>query len=74
MQLTESTLALLQRRTHRITFTVPACVFEQLISRSNAQGRSISNLCAFLVEQSLQTQASGQPLLNRSPHQVTVLR
>lgn len=45
---------LLQRRTHRVTFTVPDCVFQQLIDRSNNQGRSISNLCAFLIEQGLQ--------------------
>lgn len=45
---------LLQRRTHRVTFTVPDCVFQQLITCSNEQGRSISNLCAFLIEQGLQ--------------------
>lgn len=74
MQPSDSSLALLQRRTHRVTFTVPDSVFQLLIARSNVQGRSISNLCAYLVEQSLQPQAPGQPLLNRSPSQATVLR
>jgi hypothetical protein len=37
----------------RITITVPAMTLKKLIKRSLAEGRSLSNLAAFLLEQSL---------------------
>ena len=37
----------------RITITIACTVYEQLIERSNTQGRSISNLAAYLLEQAL---------------------
>lgn len=39
----------------RITITIAYTVYEQLIERSNTQGRSISNLAAYLLEQALST-------------------
>ena len=37
----------------RITITVPAMTLKKLIKRSLCEGRSLSNLAAFLLEQSL---------------------
>lgn len=37
----------------RITITIAHAVYEQLTERSSAQGRSISNLAAYLIEESL---------------------
>lgn len=37
----------------RLTITVPGGVFEKLVRRSNSEGRSISNLAAYLIEVSL---------------------
>ena len=38
----------------RFTITVPGCVFEALVFRSNEEGRSVSNLAAYLIEQGLE--------------------
>jgi hypothetical protein len=37
----------------RITITVPAMTLKKLLKRSLLEGRSLSNLAAFLLEQSL---------------------
>ena len=37
----------------RITITVPAKTLKKLLKRSLVEGRSLSNLAAFLLEQSL---------------------
>jgi hypothetical protein len=37
----------------RITITVPAMTLKKLLNRSLVEGRSLSNLAAFLLEQSL---------------------
>lgn len=34
----------------RISITVPHGIFEKIVQRSNEEGRSISNLAAFLLE------------------------
>ena len=39
---------------HRITITVPEMTFKKLLKRSLVEGRSLSNLAAFLLEQSLE--------------------
>lgn len=39
---------------HRITITVPAMTLKKLLKRSLVEGRSLSNLAAFLLEQSLE--------------------
>ena len=41
------------RAPRRITITIPNGVYEVLISRSNLEGRSLSNLAAFLIEKTL---------------------
>jgi hypothetical protein len=46
-------LRLLQRQPRRITITLSYHVHDALLSRSEAEGRSVSNLCAFLLEKSL---------------------
>ena len=46
-------LRLLQRQPRRITITLSYHVHEALRNRSEEEGRSVSNLCAFLLEESL---------------------
>lgn len=41
------------RAPRRITITIPNGVYEELITRSNQEGRSLSNLAAFLIEKTL---------------------
>lgn len=43
-------LAALKRKPVRITITVSAALFETLQTRSDEEGRSLSNLAAFLLE------------------------
>ena len=38
----------------RITITVPAMTLKKLLKRSLIEGRSLSNLAAFLLEQTLE--------------------
>jgi hypothetical protein len=38
----------------RITITVPAMTLKKLLKRSLVEGRSLSNLAAFLLEQTLE--------------------
>jgi hypothetical protein len=38
----------------RITITVPAATLKKLLKRSLVEGRSLSNLAAFLLEHSLE--------------------
>jgi len=46
-------LRVLQRQPRRITITLSFHVHEALLTRSEEEGRSVSNLCAFLLEDSL---------------------
>jgi hypothetical protein len=51
----------------RVSITLPWITSEQLIRQSQAQGRSVSNLAAYLIESSLSTlsssaQASASPV------------
>lgn len=41
------------KKPRRITITLPEKAYQALISRSLEEGRSISNLAAFLLERSL---------------------
>ena len=43
----------LQRQPRRISITLSYYVHEALLSRSEEEGRSVSNLCAFLLEDAL---------------------
>jgi hypothetical protein len=42
-----------QKNTVRITITIPGYIHDRMIAVSNNQGRSISNLCAFILENHL---------------------
>lgn len=44
------------RTPKRLTITVPQALMEAMIQRSSAEGRSLSNLAAYLLEQSLDAQ------------------
>ena len=46
-------LRMLQRQPRRITITLSYHVHEALLTRSEEEGRSVSNLCSFLLEDSL---------------------
>lgn len=53
-----------QRHTHRVILTVPEYVYVALVTVSHAQGRSISNLGAHLLERALQTFFNISPILS----------
>jgi len=48
-------LAPLHRSPRRVTITVPYAMYSELLARSDQQGRSLSNLAAFLIEAALLT-------------------
>ena len=50
-----------QRRPRRISITVSSHVFEALIARSSREGRSVSNLAAFVLERGME---DSQPQAN----------
>jgi len=41
------------RRTKRISIVMPGFLHDRLVLRSNNEGRSLSNLCAYLLESAL---------------------
>lgn len=41
----------------RICTTIPSKLFEALIERSTREGRSLSNLCAFLLERAMEQES-----------------
>lgn len=43
------------KKPRRINVTVPDMLFEELQERADFEGRSLSSLCAFLLESGLQT-------------------
>ena len=49
-------LAPLHRSPRRVTITVPYALYSELLARSDQQGRSLSNLAAFLIEAAISTQ------------------
>lgn len=49
-------LRILQRQARRVSITLSYNVHEALIKRSDEEGRSVSNLCAFLLEDALKDQ------------------
>jgi hypothetical protein len=62
-------LHVLQRQPRRISITLSYHVHEALLNRSEEEGRSVSNLCAFLLEEALRHEgfrltppATAQPL------------
>jgi hypothetical protein len=44
------------RSPKRLTITVPYSTFEKIVSRSNQEGRSLSNLAAYLLERGVEQQ------------------
>jgi hypothetical protein len=52
-------LRVLQRQPRRISITLSYHVHEALLSRSEEEGRSVSNLCAFLLEDALRDPSRG---------------
>jgi hypothetical protein len=49
-------IRVLQRQPKRISITLSYHVHEALLTRSEEEGRSVSNLCAFLLEEALRDQ------------------
>ncbi len=49
------------RSPKRLTITIPYTVFAALEKRSAEEGRSLSNLAAYLLEQALQPQTPENP-------------
>ena len=47
--------------TERLTITLPWAVIQQLRDRSDLEGRSTSNLAAYLIERALRSGADGEP-------------
>ncbi len=41
------------RKPERITVTIPFLIYQGLLDRSEQEGRSLSNLAAYLLERSL---------------------
>lgn len=58
----------LQRQPKRISVTLSYRVHELLLTRSEEEGRSVSNLCAYLLEESLDRSNKEMPenMLNGS--------
>lgn len=50
----------------RVTITIPYNAYQSLVERSNHQGRSLSNLAAYLLETSLQAVPSHEHQQSRS--------
>lgn len=46
-------LAIAQRSPRRLSVTIPFTLHQQLLERSDLEGRSVSNLAAYLLERGL---------------------
>jgi hypothetical protein len=46
-------IAPMNRSPRRVTITVPYALYSELLARSDQQGRSLSNLAAFLIESAI---------------------
>lgn len=55
-------LSTMQRKPRRITITLNQATYDYLLERCNLEGRSLSNLCAFMLETTVQ--ASLQPAVS----------
>lgn len=47
---TQHALSAMQRKPRRITITLNQATYEHLLARCDREGRSLSNLCAFMLE------------------------
>lgn len=59
-------LRVMQRQPRRISITLSYHVHQALLNRSEEEGRSVSNLCAFLLEDALR-EASRQGIQPGTP-------
>jgi len=64
-------LRVLQRQPRRISITLSYHVHEALLNRSEEEGRSVSNLCAFLLEDALREPNRS---LNANPMPINTMR
>ena len=55
------------RSSQRLTITVAQALLEALVERSNREGRSLSNLAAYLLESSLDQRGGGSPSAAQRP-------
>jgi hypothetical protein len=55
--------ALLFRKPKRITVTVPDQIYQTLLERSTREGRSISNLAAYLLERAVASEKNAEKAL-----------
>lgn len=62
-----ASLGYMSRRPQRLTITVSHHVAANLIQQSDEQGRSISNLAAYLLERALAGPDSDPPITKRWP-------
>jgi metal-responsive CopG/Arc/MetJ family transcriptional regulator len=53
-------LQLMQRKTQRVTVSMPQGVMEELLAIADEDGRSLSNLIAFMVESRLEEYKKGR--------------
>jgi metal-responsive CopG/Arc/MetJ family transcriptional regulator len=53
-------LHLIQRKTQRATVSLPQSVMEDLLAIADENGRSLSNLLAFMIETKLQDYKQGK--------------
>lgn len=51
-----------QKKPHRLAITVSHHVYQQLLENSDQQGRSLSNLAAYLLETALECSKKQKPL------------
>lgn len=56
------------RSSQRLTITLPFAILEALVERSRFEGRSLSNLAAYLLESSLERPASAQLTAVEAPY------
>jgi hypothetical protein len=61
---------LMTRKPVRMTITVPYGVSKALAERSQAEGRSLSNLAAFLLEDRLTMETKSKTPTNTTPNHV----
>ena len=55
------------RSSQRLTITVAQALLEALVERSNREGRSLSNLAAYLLESSLDARRGESPSAAQRP-------
>lgn len=49
-----SRLSVVSRRPRRVSITIADCTYQSLLSLSDDQGRSLSNLSSYLLEQAVE--------------------